>query len=263
MASPPGAGNGTPAAGDDLGLSERRRLQQRLEEAAAVAGWLAHDFGNVLTGVLGFAELALEQAPPGSQLHDFLGEIQQTATRGADLIRKLVLFSRRHRTRAESTSLAEVTNRVAADARANWDAAVTLHVAVPAGLPAVALGGDAFAELLHQLLDNAHRALPAGGEVSLSARRAELDEAACAGLIGHAQPGSFVEVVVTDTGHGLSLEVRQRLLSEPFFSTRPRHHGLGLPVVYGILRSHGGGFSLDPAGEHGTVVRIFLPAAGR
>jgi signal transduction histidine kinase len=247
----------------DGGLLERWRLQQRLEEAATVAGWLAHDFGNVLTGVLGFAELALDQAPPGSELHDFLREIRQTADRGAEFIRKLLCFSRRQRSRAEVARLADVADQVAGRVRVDWGDAITLRVAVPADLPSVVLAADALGEVLHQLLDNARRALPVAGEVRVSARRVELDDAACAELLGHAQPGSFVEVEVADTGHGLSQEMRQRLLSEPFFSTRPRHRGLGLPVVYGILHSHGGGFRLETPGTGGTTARVFLPAAGR
>jgi signal transduction histidine kinase len=247
---------------EDGELADYPRFQQRLEEAAAVAGWLAHDFGNVLTGVLGFAELALEEAPPRSQLHDHLREIRQAADRGADFIRKLLHFSRRKRTREEVAVLADVVHRLAERLRTEWGDTVALRVIVPADLPSVIVAADALGEVLHQLLDNARRAVPSAGTVTLSARRTKLDDGACGGLLGHAQPGAFVEVEVTDSGHGLSPEVRRRLLSEPFFSTRPRHHGLGLPMVYGILHSHGGGFRLETPDAGGTTVRVYVPTTG-
>jgi signal transduction histidine kinase len=115
--------------------------------------------------------------------------------------------------------------------------------------------------VLCQVLDNALESLTAGGSVTVAARPLELGRAACAELAGGAEPGRYVEVVVTDTGVGLKPEARARLFQEPFFSTKPRHRGLGLVIVCRILFAQKGGIRLDPGSQGGTVVRLYLPQA--
>jgi signal transduction histidine kinase len=251
----------TPPAGATgwAGRLRRLRFQQRLEEAAGVTNWLAHDFGNVLTGVLGFSELCLDQLPPDSEPHQFISEIRQTAQKGADFLRKLLLFSRRNRAQSGSASLASVAVVEAARLRAAWGPAVDLRVSVPVDLPPVAIDAEPLRQLLAALLDNALKALPAGGAVTVSAERVDLAEADCQELLGRPAPGPYAEVTVADTGRGLSPEARQALLTEPFFSTRPRHHGMGLPMVYGILYTHRGGLCLQACDAGGTRVRVVLP----
>src|SRR5205823_5535480 len=121
-----------------------------------------------------------------------------------------------------------------------------LAVEVPDTLPYVAIDPEPLQHVLTQLLDNARESLgPTGtGSLTLSAHGAELDAAACAGLYGCARPGPHVEVRVADSGSGLEADVRRRLFREPFLTTKPRHRGLGLAVVYRILSAHHGGFSL-------------------
>jgi CheY-like chemotaxis protein len=115
--------------------------------------------------------------------------------------------------------------------------------------------------VLTALLDNAQEALLGGGSVSVSARAVDLDEAACRELYGAAQPGPHVEIVIADTGTGLSPEAQRRLFAEPFFTTKPRRRGFGLAVTYGILSAHRGGLRLYPGEERGVVARVVVPAA--
>jgi K+-sensing histidine kinase KdpD len=117
-------------------------------------------------------------------------------------------------------------------------------------------------EALGAVLENACECIAGAGTVTLVARSATLTEADCLGLFGNPGPGPCVEVAVSDTGCGLSLEVQRHLLAEPFFSSKPGHRGLGLAIVHGILHVHRGGFRLDPGPERGAVVRLFLPLAG-
>ncbi|MBV9124907.1 MAG: hypothetical protein JO112_16255, partial [Planctomycetes bacterium] len=247
----------TTAAGE-AERAARQDFQNRMREAALVVNWLAHDFGNILTGILGFAELALAQLPPGSTQHGYVAEVQDAAQRGADFIRKLLLFGRRSSGRRGVSSLKTVAGQEAARLQQTWDPAVELRLEVPAALPPVAMEPESLREILAQLLDNAHRALPAGGIITLSAQRGHLDEALCRDLFGAPRPGSYVEVRVTDTGDGFSKEAWRRFLAEPFFSNRPRHHGLGLPIVFGLLAAHQGGLDLETVPGKGTTVRIFI-----
>jgi CheY-like chemotaxis protein len=110
------------------------------------------------------------------------------------------------------------------------------------------------------LLDNAREAISGPGVVALSARATELSAEDCLDLIGRPSPGHFVEISVTDTGRGLSADVRQRLFRDVFFSTKPCHRGLGLAVVYGLLQTFGGGLRFGPDPAQGTAVHLFVPA---
>src|SRR5581483_2831095 len=113
--------------------------------------------------------------------------------------------------------------------------AVRVDVAVPPDLPAPAIDAEPLRHLLAQLLDNAAEAVAGGGSVRLSARAVALGADECLDLLGGAVPGPHVEVVVADHGCGLSAEARQRLLVEPFFTTKARQRGYGLAVAYGIV----------------------------
>jgi signal transduction histidine kinase/ActR/RegA family two-component response regulator len=241
---------------------EKARLQEHIERAARLTGKLAHDFGNVLTGILGFAELSLSQLPPETLPHRYVKEAWQSAQQGALWVQKLQTFSRRRASApAVPTRLVPVIGPEEARLRAAWGPDVALHVALPEGLPPVAVEAEALRQALTQLLDNAREAITGQGVVTVSARLTELSAADCRELLGAAVPGPHVEITVTDTGAGLSAETRQRLFHELFFSTKVRRRGLGLALVYGILQTHRGAISFGPGPAQGTAVRLFLPAA--
>lgn len=255
------AGTAETAGIDWARALERAQLHDRLEVAAKLTGKLAHDFGNVLTGILGFAELSLSQLQPESLPHHYLKEVWQSAQQGAQWVQKLQAFSRRRAAPSPPASLSSVVALEQARVRAAWGADVALHVSLPADLPPVAVEGEALRTALAQLLDNARDAVTGTGVVTVSARVVELTEADCHALLGGAVPGPHVEVTVTDTGAGLSAETEQRLLRELFYSSKVRRRGLGLAVVYGVMQSYRGGLRFGPHPAQGTAVRLFLPAA--
>jgi signal transduction histidine kinase len=235
--------------------------QARLEDTALVVRRLAHDFGNVLTGILGFSEMSLGLVSPASPAHQYTQEVRRCAQQGAELTQRLRWLSRRGTTEREAGSLAEMIDREERRLRAESGAAVKLRFRMSGPLPPVALDGEPLRHILQQVLDNARDAVASGGTVTLSARGIQLTDAECRRLLGAARPGPHIEVTVSDDGCGLSAEVRERLFVEPFFSGKPRHRGMGLAIVYGILRSCGGGFRLDSAPGGGTIVRLILPIA--
>jgi signal transduction histidine kinase/ActR/RegA family two-component response regulator len=239
---------------------ERVQLQHRLEFAAHLAGRLAHDFGNVLTGILGFAELSLGQLSPDSLPHLYVKEIWQSAQQGAQWIQKLQLFGRRRGGSPPPTALAPVVALEEGRVRTAWGPDVALHVMLPEELPQAGIEPEALRHALAQLLDNAREAISGKGVVTVSARAVELCAADCHELLGDARPGAHVEITVTDTGSGLSPEARQRLFRELFFSTKVRRRGLGLAMVYGILHACRGAIRFGPDPAQGTAVRLYLPA---
>jgi CheY-like chemotaxis protein len=132
---------------------------------------------------------------------------------------------------------------------------------VPGDLPAVALDPEHLHQVLTALLDNARESLMGPGSISVSARVVDLGPAECQDLFGAARPGPHVEIVIADTGTGLSPEVQRRLFADPFFTTKPRRRGFGLAMAYGILHAHRGGLRLHPGEERGVVARALLPVA--
>jgi signal transduction histidine kinase len=235
------------------------RSQQRLEDAALAVRRVAHDYGNVLTGILGFAELALKQMSVNHPATGYLAEIVRSAQQAERLTNQLRLLSRRHWTLNQPARLAEVAASEAERIREKFPT-ICLAIDLVDGLPHLSLDSEPVRHVLGQLLDNAAEAVIKGGKVCLRARVVQFQERDCAELLGNARPGSFVEVAVEDSGCGLSAEVRERLFVEPFFTTKSQRRGYGLYIVFGVLQSHGGGFRIDsllPSG--GTVARAYLP----
>jgi signal transduction histidine kinase/ActR/RegA family two-component response regulator len=235
-----------------------RRRQQRFEEAAAAARRIAHDFGNVLTGILGFSELALGQSPSRA-LASHLNEIHRAAQVGQRLTNTLRLFTRRQWPGQASVRLASVVEDETSRVRGRFPGSC-LDVDLPPDLPPVAMDAEPLRHVLAQLLDNAAEAVLSHGGVRLSAATVVLTADQCLDLFGTAEAGPHVEIKVEDSGCGLSPEARRRLLVEPFFTTKTRHRGYGLGVAYGILAAHRGALAVEPAAV-GTVARAYLPVA--
>lgn len=238
------------------------RLTQRLQDGAVLAGRMAHDFDNVLTGVLGFAELTLPLVPPNTPQHQYVSELLRVVQQGMTFTRQMHQFSRSGHAHPRACSLNGVWELESARVRGVLGDRCRLAADIPATLPSVRIDAEPLRVVLAHLLNNAREAMPAGGTLTVAARRVELSADDCGELLGAAAPGPFVTVSVADTGPGIRPEVRQRLFVEPFYTTKARHRGLGLAVVYRTLQAHGGGIRLDAGTPQGTLARVYLPAAG-
>jgi signal transduction histidine kinase len=235
------------------------QVSKRLGDATQVASRLSHDFGNLLTGILGFTELALSQAAAGTLVHQYLGEVWDVARDGAEWLKKLNYFCRR--SSVEYTPAGLPGALAAEAARVGTAEAATWQVHVPADLPALGCDAESLCEALRQVVENAREATGGKGTIAIAARVSKLSDAESRELIGGPAPGRFVEITIADQGPGLNPEARRRLFKELFFSSKPRHRGLGLMMTYGILRRFGGGLRLGPGAAGGTRVRLYFPAA--
>ena len=238
---------------------DRARRQAKLESAATIVSRLAHDFNNVLTGVLGFTELGLGQLTPGTVPHQFINEVYQAAQQGTKQVAQLSLFSKRGAPRSQPSSLAAILGEERSRLQLAWGQSVTLEIDLPRELPQVAVDGESLVLVLGHILQNAREATAPAGIVRVSARQLELTSIDCVSILGGTTPGQYVELTVGDTGPGFSPEARQRALAEPFFSTKPRHRGLGLSSVYGLLQVHRGGLRIEHRGDCGAIVRLYMP----
>jgi signal transduction histidine kinase/FixJ family two-component response regulator len=240
---------------------DRAERQKDLETAARVASRLAHDFGNVLTGIIGFCDLSLAlKAPPESQLSRYLRELQRCAQNGAELTHLLRLFCRRQ---VGGVHPCETKAVVAEEAVRQTPPGGLFAVRTTFGddLPQVGIDAGQLRQILAVLLENARDAMQGAGAVSVSGRVVDLSAEDCLNLYGDARPGSYVEIAVTDSGPGLSPDVAKRIFAELFFTNKPRRRGFGLAVAYGVLHAHRGGLRLRPAASGGTIAEMYVPVA--
>ena len=236
-------------------------LNRRLEEAAVVTGRLTHDFGNYLTGIMGFTELSLSQAPADGLLHRYLQEVLQASRRGASWIHRLHLFCRRGTPQPWPTFLSTILREEEARLRAAGVHELRWVTNLPPDLPLVDLDAGALQTVITELVNNASEASNGHGTITVTARALELSESDCHDLLGAPQPGKYVELVIADDGPGIAPCDRGRLFRELFFSTKPRHRGLGFLIVYGILQRFHAGFRLAEASGKGATMHLYFPVA--
>lgn len=241
-------------------VAEQARIAQRLEDAARVAGRVAHDFDNVFQGVTGFASLALDQLPPNTPAHQNVREADSAARHGMKFCAQLHQLSRGGQAKPLPAGVSNALAREVARL-VNTAPNVRIESEVAADLPAVAIEGGGLQMILGHLLDNAVEASPKDGLVQLTARLVELAPADLAGFLGRPATGPHVEVRIADSGPGLPDEARRRVFVEPFFTTKFRHRGLSLAVVYRMLYAHRGGVQVDAAPGRGTTIRVVFPLA--
>jgi CheY-like chemotaxis protein len=223
---------------------------------------VTHEFGNVLTGILGFAELALGQVPRDGVLRGYLQELHRAALAGALLTNQLRLFASRRPYPPQATPFGEVVDAEVARTRELLGERGESGATWPEELPPIIPEREHLRTILAAVLDNAREALGPGGRITLTARAVELEPADCRALLGSAQPGPCLEVTIRDDGCGIAPEVRQRLFLEQFVTTKAKHRGLGLCIVYGLLFGYRGGLRLcDTSGTSGTTVQLVLPFA--
>jgi signal transduction histidine kinase len=240
---------------------EKVRVQRAVEQAVRVARRLAHDFGNYLTGILGFTELTVKQIPEGSLPQRYLKEVWQSAKDGASWVHKLQSLGQAKIPHFEPTDLASLVREEESRVQSLCGNAVTVVTHVEGPLAPLDVAREPLRQVLAHLLDNAREAIEGQGVVRLTARMVHLGPGECQVLLGSPKPGAYAEIAITDTGIGLSVEMHERLFADFFFSTKPRHRGLGLVTVFWIVQLYQGGVRFGPHPDQGTTVRVFLPLA--
>ncbi len=253
--------------GISLDTTERRKLEeqyfqaQKMEAIGRLAGGVAHDFNNLLTAILGFAELLLAGRTPGDSDYADIMEIQKAGTRASALTRQLLAFSRKEI--IEPTLLN--VNVVVADMRNMLERLIGEDVRFvlrlrPDSAPIRADRGQV-EQIIMNLAVNARDAMPGGGTMTIETANVELDEHYTRMHLG-AKPGAYVALTVTDTGTGISPQVRSRLF-EPFFTTKEQGKGtgLGLATIHGIVMRSGGSVGVYSEVGQGTSFKVYFPRA--
>jgi CheY-like chemotaxis protein len=232
-----------------------------MESIGRLAGGVAHDFNNILTSIGGNVELALMDLDPRSPLRTTLAEVTRDVDSAAALTRQLLAFSRKQIIEPRVIDLNHLIERMRKMFVRLIGEDVEL-VTYPMKEPALVKADPGQIEqILINLAVNARDAMPDGGKLTLEIGNAALDESYCQTHV-QSKPGEYVLLAVSDTGCGMSEEIKQHLF-EPFFTTKPRGKGtgLGLAMVYGAVRQNGGSIEVYSETGKGTTFKIYLPKA--
>jgi PAS domain S-box-containing protein len=232
---------------------------QRMESIGTLAGGVAHDFNNLLTAMLGNLGLARELGGDEAALAGLLSEIEDAVNRAGALTRQLLLFGRRAELRREPVDMGCEVDDLMRMLRRLIGENINIRWALP-DQPVMVMGDSSqLDQVVMNLAVNARDAMPKGGQLTLELRAVTLDEHFVLRTPA-SRMGRFAELVVTDTGAGMSPETMRRIF-EPFFTTKGLGvgTGLGLAVVYGIVKNHEGWIEVESQPDRGSSFRIYLP----
>ena len=241
-------------------LEEQFLRAQRLEAIGTLAGGIAHDLNNILAPMLMVVPLLRDKVPDPHD-REMLMLVEQSAKRGADVIKQLLTFSRGIAGERGAVQLRHLLKEMVAIMRETFPREIAVEVKVPTELWPIIGDATQIHQVLMNLCVNARDALPAGGRLGISAENVTLDAHDVAARPG-VKPGEFVRVTVADSGDGIPPENIERIF-EPFFTTKEigKGTGLGLSTVVGIVKSHGGFITVDSEVGRGSSFHFHLPVA--
>ncbi len=219
---------------------------EKMSALGQLAGGLAHEINNPLSGILGLTQLVLEKTPADTQSHQDLKDIEKAVFRCKKIITSLLSFARQEKTRMEQVSVNEVIEEtLTLCARQMELKRVRIERSFAQGLPMVSADFQQLMQVFLNLLTNARDAMPDGGAITVSTRLA----------------GGTVEASIEDSGAGIPEDILGRIF-DPFFTTKPAGQGtgLGLSVCLGIINKHNGSISAHSAPQKGSVFTVRLPA---
>lgn len=244
------------AEAEHLRLTEQLRQAQKLESIGRLAGGVAHDFNNLLTGILGSLELAMLDLPAGSRARAPVADAQRAGLRAAELTSQLLTFSRKQILEPQTLDLVEMVASLRTMLARLLGENIQLVTSSAPSLGAVRADRTQMENVIVNLAVNSKDAMPNGGRLELALDEVEVDAEQTEG----AAPGRYVRLSVTDTGTGMSPEVMANIF-EPFFTTKPRGKGtgLGLAMVFGAIKQHGGFIRVRSAPGQGTTFELLLP----
>jgi len=233
---------------------------QKMEAIGTLAGGVAHDFNNLLQIALGYSEILLNGKDPDHPDYRNLHTINTSARRGADLVQRLMVFSRKGDTKPRALDLNHEVTQVKKLLGRTIPKMIAIELSLESWLPVINADPVQVEQILLNLAINAKDAMPeSGGKLTIETRKVTLDEEYCRMYL-QAKPGHYVMISVSDTGHGMSQETMQHIF-EPFFTTKGvgKGTGLGLAMVYGIMKHHEGFINCYSELGHGTTFRLYFP----
>ena len=250
-------------------ISERKLLErqlhqsQKMEAIGQLTGGIAHDFNNLLGVIIGNLDLLDRLVADNPAAIKRVRTAQKAATRGADITRRLLVFSSNEELKPSVVLLGDSIQNMIELAAHGLGADIKITTRIDDSVPPLFVDPAGLESALLNLVVNARDAMPNGGSIIIASHEQYLEDSHPAVRAGDLKPGRYVCIAVTDTGKGMSRETLERAF-EPFFTTKSRDKGtgLGLAMVYGFVKQSGGTVRVYSELDHGTTVSFYLPLAG-
>ncbi|MCK4766148.1 MAG: response regulator [Candidatus Aminicenantes bacterium] len=247
-------------------ITEKKKLRQQLEQArkmeaiGRLAGGIAHDFNNILTVISGYLELALDMLPEGTEVWEYIDQVNKSADRAKELVKQVLTFSRQGVQEMKPLNLCRVVDEAVKLFKVMLPAAVEIRRDTACEYGLISADTMQIQQVMMNLFSNAAYAMRDGGGVlAVGLHEVYLDEESAAAYndIG---PGRYLRLTVSDTGKGIEPAILKRIF-EPYFTTRKAGEstGMGLAVIHGIIKNHNGEITVYSEPEHGTTFKVLLP----
>ena len=247
-------------------ITEQKKLEaqlqqaQKMESIGTLAGGIAHDFNNILGIILGNTELAIDDIPEWNPAKYYLEEIKIASLRSKDVVRQLLSFARKTKLEKKPTKIIPIVKESLKLLRSSIPTSIEIRQNIPKNVDTILADPTQINQVLINLCTNADHAMPDGGIIVVTLSNIEFDKDTAA-QHPELNMGRYVNLTVSDTGHGISQEEIDRIF-DPYFTTKEvgKGTGMGLAVIHGIVKEHNGMITVESELGKGTTFNTFFPA---
>jgi PAS domain S-box-containing protein len=240
---------------------QRRLMQsQKMEAIGTLAGGIAHDFNNIIFAITGYTELALEELPQDHESRQDLERVLMASKRAGEMVKQILTFSRQDEPERQVVDMSEIITEGLKFLRGSIPATIEVRKHIEPSLGKVLADPTQIHQVLMNLCTNAAHAMKGTkGVLTVELKEVSLDAESESQLLA-LPPGKYVRLIVSDTGHGIPSDIVQRIF-EPYFTTKEVNEGtgLGLSVIHGIVKGHGGAITVYSEPEQGSTFKVYFP----
>ena len=244
-------------------FEEQFRQAQKMESIGTLAGGIAHDFNNILGIILGNTELAMDDIPEWNPACFNLEEIKTASLRAKDVVRQILSFARKTKLEKKPTNIIPIVSESIKLLRSSIPTSIEIRQNIAKDVDTILADPTQINQVLINLCTNAAHAISDGGIIEVTVKNAELDKDTAA-KHPESKSGRYINLIVSDTGHGISQEDIDRIF-DPYFTTKEvgKGTGMGLAVVHGIVKGHNGFISVKSEPGRRTAFSVFIPVVNK